>query len=506
VKLFLIIAAVIIIQSCQARPTANSEQKDFFRKPILTQGSASHLDYSSEQKATNRYKRHANAADFMLKTNLFTKGRGIIIAPGMVSLQQITANASKLLTPAFNANSNILKDYWGFNLDEKGQPHGVFFEKYKGKTISVLGCVGCHSGRAAGRFIVGLGNKNIDVTKVGKSLHDVDKVMSIGRLVSQQKDVDLVRVHRDSMEFADLIRDPIYGNLTQGLVPTSTVFTWFYKVKGLKPPEGRARGQAKVPALWGYGIKRKIGQFSDGLGDGNSPGWAVLTELTAGQIPENVLEPDYVKRADEFEHAFGDLLPPRYPFPINDEVAKKGKKHFDAICADCHGSYSRDKDGFPIYQQPQHVPYEIVLTDPDRLHIQTPELVKLIQTSPVVSIMKITNNGKGYFAPRLEGIWARFPYFHNASVPTIADVLTPAHLRPVVFSLKDSGEEHRFDKEKLGLLIKRKDVKKMMQKAAQGARDLYYTRRNGHGNQGHAFGLDLKQNEKRELIEYLKTL
>jgi len=32
-------------------------------------------------------------------------------------------------------------------------------------------------------------------------------------------------------------------------------------------------------------------------------------------------------------------------------------------------------------------------------------------------------NYGGYQAPPLDGVWATAPYFHNGSVPTIADVL-----------------------------------------------------------------------------------
>jgi hypothetical protein len=39
----------------------------------------------------------------------------------------------------------------------------------------------------------------------------------------------------------------------------------------------------------------------------------------------------------------------------------------------------------------------------------------------------------GYLCPPLDGVWARAPYLHNGSVPTLEDLLGPAADRPQVF-------------------------------------------------------------------------
>ncbi|MGM0575220.1 MAG: hypothetical protein ACQEXJ_05775 [Myxococcota bacterium] len=40
---------------------------------------------------------------------------------------------------------------------------------------------------------------------------------------------------------------------------------------------------------------------------------------------------------------------------------------------------------------------------------------------------------QGYVPPPLDGVWARYPYLHNQSVPTLCDMLTPGPDRPEVF-------------------------------------------------------------------------
>jgi len=64
---------------------------------------------------------------------------------------------------------------------------------------------------------------------------------------------------------------------------------------------------------------------------------------------------------------------------------------------------------------------EDVGTDPDRLNIVTALSIKLISQSPISDVVRTHPEYRhGYFAPQLEGIWARFPYLHNASIPNMS--------------------------------------------------------------------------------------
>ncbi len=83
-----------------------------------------------------------------------------------------------------------------------------------------------------------------------------------------------------------------------------------------------------------------------------------------------------------------------------------------------------------------------------------------------------TRRGTGYYkVPSLLGVWYRGPFFHDASLASLEDVLDPARLRDdyVPTGFKGAGVTHR-------------PVK------------------------GHVFGMDLNANDKRALIAYLKTL
>jgi mono/diheme cytochrome c family protein len=168
-------------------------------------------------------------------------------------------------------------------------------------------------------------------------------------------------------------------------------------------------------------------------------------------------------------------------------------------------------------------------------------------------------------APPLWGIWAAAPYFHNGSVPNIWGVLDPAHERPRIWRRVstparadqagkvvmgyDTNLQRAYDHEKLGwkydelscgapgsqpvlacnpinpdapspvqqLLgeiyklvgltwnLPRPEGLTMTQQDIEN-RKIYNTNLYSQGNQGHAFTSVLNDQERRALIEYLKTL
>jgi mono/diheme cytochrome c family protein len=458
----------------------------------------------------------------------FADGGGMHMSPGLIRF----APRKFALLPDFVSRwfGSAYRHRYGVNYED-GAPVGLFKQPYEGMSVGALGCVACHSGRAAGRFIVGLGNKNIDSWQVGRDLLRIEKMWDWAIpdfLVGSEHQ----RVEESAIRFAQLLADDQRGNLTQGMVPVSVIRDWFYAQNGGIRPVGLPRGAVKVPALWGYGVKRSEGQFCDGFGNGMKPGWAVAVELVAGQKPDVVRR--YSQRIESAEMAFSKFLPPPYPFEIDTTRAAAGQATFKKACAPCHGEYERDSRQHPIYLPPTFIPWRsfTARTDRDRLDGNTPEFRKLVESNPLRELLEArSDRGHGYFANRLDGIWARYPYLHNGSVPSMAALLTPPDGRPTVFSLRDAGEIERFDPETLGLTVPKRgspEEAELLQSVREGARDVYYTRRCGrsdapmaeHGgpedathadgcgfsNRGHLNGVQLSDEVKRNLIEYLKTL
>ncbi len=96
--------------------------------------------------------------------------------------------------------------------------------------------------------------------------------------------------------------------------------------------------------------------------------------------------------------------------------------------------------------------------------------------------------GAVYWAPPMSGIFATSPYFHNGSVPTLWDVLSPPEERPTTFRTGSI----EFDPEHVGL-------------KSEGS-FVYNTEEKGKGNGGHLFGTNLPPNQKLALLEYLKSI
>lgn len=446
-------------------------------------------------EAGTRLEKHQKAVAEFLDLDFFANGQGMHLSPGLIKRYES-------MNPEGEADSSLMRNRWGL-IFEKGNLVGLRSRKFKDLNIGVMGCVVCHSGRAAGQFIVGLGNKNIDVWRMAK---DVNRIEKVWRLRPKRKSKEYKRIEKAALKFSRYLGDEDLGNLTQGLVPVSFIRGWFYRVQGLEVPKDMPKGQVKIPMLWGYGPKREVGQFCDGYGDGKEVGWAVAVELAAGQ-DVNVVR-DYYDKAIAAEKVLEELLPPAYPFEIDEELKGRGRLLFNQACAKCHGQYFRDAEGHPMYQAPRRIPWQVVKTDFDRLAGNTPEFNSLVDSSPLEDIMRYKHTEPGYFAPRLEGIWSRFPYLHNGSVPSLADLLRAPEDRPKAFSLKESGERHRFDTQRVGLTLPKSKVEwEGLQRARRfKKRYVYDTSRVGHSNQGHDYATNWPVKEKQALIEYMKSL
>ena len=100
----------------------------------------------------------------------------------------------------------------------------------------------------------------------------------------------------------------------------------------------------------------------------------------------------------------------------------------------------------------------------------------------------------GYANMPLDGLWLRAPYLHNGSVPSLRDLLEPPAKRPKSFY---RGYDV-FDTDRVGF---------QSQVAEENGRKyfLYDTTLAGNANSGHAYGLELSDQDKSALVEYLKT-
>jgi mono/diheme cytochrome c family protein len=189
---------------------------------------------------------------------------------------------------------------------------------------------------------------------------------------------------------------------------------------------------------------------------------------------------------------------PTYPYAIDKPLAERGRIAFNRVCADCHGTYGTG-GSYPE----RLVPIDEVGTDRVRLDALTPAHRQAYGESWFTDFGKLPNvaDPGGYVAPPLDGIWASAPYFHNGSVPTLWHVLHPDH-RPTVWTHRGEG----YDPLRVGPEIKVFDELPPEVTAGWHRREYFDTRAFGKSSAGHLFPNQLSDDEKRAVLEYLKTL
>jgi hypothetical protein len=145
---------------------------------------------------------------------------------------------------------------------------------------------------------------------------------------------------------------------------------------------------------------------------------------------------------------------------------------------------------FPIFvtpQQREHI---------DRFSLVTvaPQIKGLAGAYHTEEVTKAAPEFK-YESRVLEGIWAAAPYLHNATVPTLAELLKPAAERVKEFMVGPN-----YDTENIGLAVAQSKFDFTLKTTGCDARD------SGDSRCGHEFGKTLPPDEKKALLEYLKTL
>lgn len=147
------------------------------------------------------------------------------------------------------------------------------------------------------------------------------------------------------------------------------------------------------------------------------------------------------------------------------------------------------------YYQRNHVPANTQALWEARAMRPAPEWSPILRATLADSTKyDDTRVGKVYPAKPLAGVWATAPYLHNGSVPTIYHLLLPRGQRPTTFHVG----QREFDPVQLGYLESAR-----AQLASAFELDVSQP---GNSNAGHLYGTTLSDDQRFDLIEYLKAL
>lgn len=424
-------------------------------------------------------------------------------------------------------------------------PMGVTSLERNGYEAFTFSCAACHSSDLFGVKVVGLQNRFPRANEtfiLGQKLLKQGSPTLFNILIGpSREDAATYKETHAAMKFVRLKKPLVLGlDTSLAQVGLSLEVRGKDEYAELKPPmrrRGRTRAKPNPlndvpadskPGVW-WNLKYKTKWLLDGSIVSGNPvhtnflwneigrgadlrkleGWMqnndrIIKELTA-----------YVFNTEA--PLFNDF----FPNHIDIEMAKAGEKLFLKSCKGCHGVYEKG------WSDPTLTNYEDkIRTTKIWYHKKTPVIdigtdsyraegmkyfAKRLNDLKISKTMKtVVKPQKGYIPPPLVGVWARWPYFHNNSAPTLMDVISPAAKRPSKY-IAVPAQDKRLDF----------DITKNGYPAPESVRTpwktdpeyLYDTSIKGLSNSGHQKMLlddsgqeKFTQQEKQQIIQFLQTL
>lgn len=364
-----------------------------------------------------------------------------------------------------------------------------------GELVVAPNCLQCHAQVFENKLVVGLGNSLSDYT-----INREGTALMAERFLKNLKGEQATK-YEAARDFITSIKTiapsliaPIKGvnladHLAYLLVSHRDPKTLQWSEKNmLKLPDELI--PTDVPAWWL--LKKKNAMFYNGFGRGDFGRFLMAS---------NLLTVTDTAEAREVDSHFNDVLayinsiePPKYPKPINEVAASKGRSVFEASCSKCHGKYGEVEE-YPNLL----IPASIIKTDSllYTANYSNPQFINWFNKSWFT-----TGNHpaklvpfRGYIAPPLDGIWVTAPYLHNGSVPTLEAVLN-TKLRPKFWQRSFNKPSYNYETPGWNFEVKESATNN----------ETYNTTLRGYGNYGHDFGDRLSQDDRKAVIEYLKTL
>ncbi len=346
-----------------------------------------------------------------------------------------------------------------------------------------MNCFACHGGKVAGKVIPGLPNAQFALQTLTEEIRstklDLEKPLARMDLGSVFIPLGTTRGTTNAVMFGVALlanREPDLNMRNRLALPPMT------------------HHDMDAPPWWH--IRKKSHIYADGFA---GRGHRALMQFML--VKENGPE-KFREWEDDYRHVLAyleSLEAPEYPFPADKALASQGERAFLKHCAECHGTYGAE-EAYPN----RLVPIEEVGTDRVRLDALTVEARRRYGESWFGDYGRQDTrlDPGGYLAPPLDGVWATAPYFHNGSVPTLWHVLHPSE-RPAVWrrTSKDG-----YDQARVGFAVEQFDELPPEALDPRQRREFFDTRRFGKSAAGHNFPDALSEDEKRAVLEYLKTL
>ncbi len=266
---------------------------------------------------------------------------------------------------------------------------------------------------------------------------------------------------------------------------------------------GNTTGNSDMEPIWNMGPRVKGGMAFHWSGI-NTDFTEVVRNSALGDGTARKDMSDALAALDRVEKWLLGLPPAKFEslFPVDRALAAAGEPIYRQQCADCHAFGGR-QTGKPLLLDDELWGAGQFPTAPRPLYTDPHRVVEW-GTADAQALNDYTDgypwafthfrSTGGYVNVPLDAIWIRAPYLHNGSVPYLAEVLEVPEKRTKVFY---RGYDV-YDPVRMGFIAEGP------QAASWGTR--LDTAQRGNSNQGHLWGTDLAPEQKRALLEFLKTL
>lgn len=356
-------------------------------------------------------------------------------------------------------------------------------------------CMTCHGSHLNGQFYPGLGEAFGNYSKKPNWKFNLTDIVVKRKLGKKSQEYQSFRdIWQFQKEVSPRIVTPFAGpnpafRLEEACVafrdPEDLEYTpkAQFKIKGETPA-------SDVPPLWNLGKKRTL--YYNGMGRGSFS--KLLMQASVLGVKDSTEAREVWQHFQDVVAWAAQLKPPAFPAEINTDLALNGRLVFEKNCSKCHGNYG-ENGSYPN----KIIPLDKIGTDPYYAqYFATQSGLAgwynkswFSQSEPSSTLQP----SLGYVAPPLDGIWATAPYLHNGSVPTLEKLLD-SKSRPD-FWQRDTISSN-YDTENVGW--------KYISHQKATTKNIYDSSKKGFNNKGHTYGDKLSTEERKAVIEYLKTL
>ncbi len=434
--------------------------------------------------------------DFLVNENYVGCGIPVsVFEPGVSALNiysKIGGHDSNLY-PEISGRNELNKDV-SFFANRTIGPDGV--------DMVSPNCMLCHSQAVDGKTIVGLGNITFDYTiPFLKQAMQASPILTKNKAEREQ----LSRFTRIGKELAPYIRtSTVISNPAMQIAAVLGAhrdpYTLEWSDEAFLPMPSKDHAPIDVPPWWRMKYRTSMFYSGEYRGVHRRPMMGSSALCIDSVKDAEALDDDFV----HVEAFVKSIEPPKYPFPIDRNLAAKGKTTFEQNCSRCHGNYH--EDGRVEYEE-EFIRIEDINTDRALMEQQNWfwTTYKILFEGFYGELKDNVGTQQAYLAPPLVGIWATAPFLHNGSIPNIAELLEP-EARPTYWLVNDQLTFTEYDREKLGW--KYKPLKQGKDSTINPLKKsyIYDTTLPGYANHGHDYGKDLEKNERIAVLEYLKTL